>query len=74
MSTLEDEIRRIVREEIARTSMVAPYTDAPDDVLYSSAPIVPRRSIFDPNKRTGCACPVGAQTSCPDATCPWKPR
>lgn len=25
------------------------------------------------DKRTGCTCPPGAQTSCPDKTCPWKP-
>lgn len=25
-------------------------------------------------KRSGCTCPPGSQTSCPDVTCPWKPR
>ena len=25
-------------------------------------------------QRMGCTCPPGSQTSCPDVTCPWKPR
>jgi hypothetical protein len=33
-----------------------------------------RRADAAPPQRTGCTCPPGAQTSCPDATCPWKPR
>ena len=74
MSSIEDIIRRIAREEIARLfpkhrdRFVEPQTDAPDDLLYQSRPIVPRYE-----KRNGCTCPPGAQTSCPDKACPWKP-
>lgn len=69
---IEDEIRRIAREEIARLfpqhrEQLTPE-DAIDDVLYASRPIVPR---YDP-PRTGCACPPGTVASCPDKACPWK--
>lgn len=36
----------------------------PPTVMYSGAT----------QQRMGCTCPPGSQTSCPDVTCPWKPR
>lgn len=94
---IEDEIRRIAREEIARLfpqhreQLIEPqegiYRGLPkslfepprtpeddiDDVLYASKPIVPRYDPPAAERRTGCTCPPGAQTSCPDKACPWKP-
>lgn len=57
---IEDEIRRIAREEIAR--LFPQHRNALLD-----APIVPRRM--------GCTCPpTGTSAACPDPTCPWKPQ
>lgn len=38
------------------------------------AQYVPPATNVPPGKRMGCTCPPGYQTSCPDVTCPWKPR
>ena len=83
--TIEDEIRRIAREEIARLfpQHRDQLTDAPIVPRISGAPYKLSSYIINANgsvtytppkgKRMGCTCPPGAQTSCPDATCPWKP-
>jgi len=85
--TIEDIIRRIVREEIDKRVIDndEPLTAddyealAVGDKVFSAdlrRPIVPR---WDPPSvtpaRTGCTCPPGRTSSaCPDPTCPWKPR
>lgn len=108
--TIEDEIRRIVREEIARQQPVMPpdfcvgvmemcpscgrkdfstcanthcymrppfvaYQTVPPDMATIKATLYGTGAPYTPpeGKRMGCTCPPGAQTSCPDATCPWKP-
>lgn len=134
--TIEDMIRQIVREEIARQQRapIVPRVEAPlgwvdaredaqkrclvcdrADFLTCGRPHCPMRppfvayqtlppdmatikaTLYDTGagpyergsftistggavtytppegKRMGCTCPPGAQTSCPDATCPWKP-
>lgn len=119
--SIEDEIRRIVREEIARLfpqhrdgmttadlnpgitrytthatlghlpvpsfadgySSFAGYSAVIDraarnSVMRFETPDTKRMldAFADPGaqKRMGCTCPPGAQSSCPDVTCPWKPR
>jgi hypothetical protein len=75
--TIEDIIRRIIREEIARCvpMMIAAPTKAGSNIDPGFLRPVPR---WDPPsvtpKRMGCTCPPGAQTSCPDVACPWKPK
>lgn len=99
--SLEDEIRRIVREEIERGKyrMTQTVTHPPFDwqkagdmtpackcILtgrlcamtcgHEQCPIWPPTVIYSGavQQRMGCTCPPGSQTSCPDVTCPWKPR
>lgn len=105
--SIEDEIRRIAREEIAR--LFPQHRDGLTDVRVPCKPAVTTScacthggvrhttcgaaicplkpdywKAYDADvehldsgqvvKRNGCTCPPGSQTSCPDVTCPWKPR
>lgn len=73
------ELREIIGGE--REARIAAYLDktpAPNTTVIITdmgvAQYVPPATSVPPGKRMGCTCPPGRQTSCPDATCPWKPR
>lgn len=76
----EDRLRRIVREEIeaAMRPMVPRYNPPGSGLVLMNAnsamTYTPPATNVPEGRRMGCTCPPGRQTSCPDVTCPWKPR
>lgn len=72
--SIDDDIRRIAREEIERL-----FRERGHDVRLDTRPIVPRTvTVTLPatgvpeGRRIGCACPPETRDTCPSAVCPWR--